>query len=153
MNLSFLTCKLLQGNKIASDHQNNIVVEFFKGDIIFDGHIKTHNGLEAGVKFLHETSQERAQSANAYKKKNINVLHVELGHPLEVISHATAKSMIIQVTGTFKPCDDYTLGKTKKGRVCKNVVAHSKILDERLFLILVCLLLPPLESRSIGYLS
>ena len=35
-NLFSLTCKLLQGNKIASDHENNIVVNTPKGDIILD---------------------------------------------------------------------------------------------------------------------
>ena len=34
-------------------------------------------------------------------KKNINNVHVELGHPSETITHATAKALGIQVTGTL----------------------------------------------------
>ena len=35
-NLFSLTCKLLQGSKIASNHQNNIMVNAPTGDIIHD---------------------------------------------------------------------------------------------------------------------
>ena len=126
-----LTCKLLQGNKI--DHKNNIGVESSNGNIMLDCCIKAQNGSAAGVKFLCETSQVMAQSTTAHKQKNINDLHIEFGHPSEVIIHATVKSMGIQVTGTYKQCDDCTLGKAKKGRICKKAVACSKLLGERLF--------------------
>ena len=36
VNLFSLTCKLLQGKKILSDHQNNIMVKSTGDDIILD---------------------------------------------------------------------------------------------------------------------
>ena len=43
-NLFSLMCNLSQGNKISSDHQNNIMVSNMCGDIIVDCQTKTHNG-------------------------------------------------------------------------------------------------------------
>ena len=48
------------------------------GDIILDCQVKTCDGWVAGVKFLQETGDERAQSVTAPCKKNIN--NVELSH-------------------------------------------------------------------------
>ena len=42
-NLFSLMCELLQGNKISSDHQNNIIVNTPTSDIILDCQIKTRN--------------------------------------------------------------------------------------------------------------
>ena len=50
-NLFCLTCKLLQGNMISSDHQNNIMVSSTSGNIILDCQIKTHDGWGARVEF------------------------------------------------------------------------------------------------------
>ena len=123
--------KLSQENKITSD-QNNIVVEFSEGNIILDFCINSHDGQVVRIEFIYETSQEKAQSTNANKKKNINNSHVQLCQSSEVITHATTKSMGIQVTSKFKPWEGCVLGKAQKGRVCKKAVALSKILDERL---------------------
>ena len=73
------------------------------------------------------------QSATAPCKKNINDLHIELGHPSKSITNATTKAMGIQVMGTFKPCKNCTLGKAKWQGVSKKAVAWSKTLGERLF--------------------
>ena len=81
-------CKLL----VESPHCN----------IVLDCQIKTHDSWVAGVEFLQETNQERVQSATALFMKNVNDLNAELGHPLEVITHATAK-MGNQLISTFKP--------------------------------------------------
>ena len=43
-NLNFLTCKLLQGNRIKSDHKNNIMTQSFNGEIILDHGMNTHDG-------------------------------------------------------------------------------------------------------------
>ena len=145
--------KLLQGGKISSDHQNIIVVESSNGNIVLDCQIKSCNSQVAIVKFLHETYQERAQSANVHEKKNTNDLHVELGHPSKVITHATTKSMGIQVNGNFKLCEDCTQGKAEMSRVCKKVAAYSKILGEQLFFHIISPATPNLEVKSIGYLS
>ena len=39
------------------------------------------------------------------KKKDINELHVELGHPSEAITRATGAAMNHKLTGTFKTCE------------------------------------------------
>ena len=137
-NLLSLTCELSQGNKLASDHQSNIMVNTPTGNIILDCFIKTCNGRVAGVNFLHEANDERAVSATALPKKNINILHIELGHPSETITQAITKALGIQVTGTFKPYEDCTLGEVKKHTVSKKAVPHSKILGERLFFNISC---------------
>ena len=107
-NLFSLMYELLQGNKISCDHQNNIVVNTLTGDIILDG-----------ANFLQDSNNERVSSATAIPKRNINNLHVELGHPSETITHITTKALCIQVTGMFKPCKDCDLGKAKQGAVSK----------------------------------
>ena len=112
-NLFSLMCKLSKGNMISSNHCNNIVVNTTYVDIILDGQIKTHNGFVTGVDFLHETTNERAQSATASCKKNINDLHFELGHPSETIMCATAKALGIQITSTFQLCKDAMCHKQK----------------------------------------
>ena len=73
------------------------------------------------------------KSATAPCKKNINDLHVELGNSSESITHATALALGIQVTSTFKLCEDCTLQKAKQQGVSKTAVAWSTILGERLF--------------------
>ena len=124
-NLFSLMCKLLQGKTISSDHQNNIVIKSTDVNIILDHRIKTHDGWVARVKFLWETSDERAQSATAPCKKNINNLHVEFGFPSESITHATAKASSLQVMGTFMPYEDYALSKAKQQAASKKAVAQS----------------------------
>ena len=85
----------MQGNRIKSNQQNNIMVNFSNDDIILDSQIKTHDGWVARVNFLQETTEERTQSATANLKKNINSLHVKLSHSTKSITHATAKAMDI----------------------------------------------------------
>ena len=116
----------------VSDHKNNIMVCSSEGDIILDHSTKTHDRWVAWIEFLWEKCQEKAQLDTALTKKIINDLHAELGHPSEVIAHAIAKSIGIQVTGTFKPYEHCTLGKVEKGGVCKKAVAWSKYLGDRL---------------------
>ena len=74
-----------------------------------------------------------AATATALPKKNINDLHIKLGHPSKTITHSTAKAICIQVTGTFKPCEDCAMGKAKQHAVSKKAVPWSQILGERLF--------------------
>ena len=93
VNLSSLTSKLLQGNKIANDEQNNIMINTPTGDIILNRQIKTHDGWITGDNFLHEANNERAASVSTLPKRNINNLHIELGHPSETITQAAAKAL------------------------------------------------------------
>ena len=84
------------------------------GNIIFDCRIKTRDGCIAGVDFIRNSAIEKAVSATALIKQDINDLHVELGHPSEAITIFTEKSFGIQVTGTFRLCEDCALGKAKQ---------------------------------------
>ena len=69
-------------------------------------------------------------------KKNINNLHIELGHPSETITQETAKDLVIQVPGTFKPCKNCALGNSKHQAVSKKTIPHLQILGERLFFVI-----------------
>ena len=97
------------------------------GNIILDCQIKTYDGWVTRVKFIWEISDDRAQSATAPCKKNINNLHVELCHPSISIIPATTKAMGIQVIGNFKQHEDCALGKAKQQAVSKMPTAWSKI--------------------------
>ena len=76
------------------------------GNIVLDCQIKTHDGWVAKVDFHCKTNNERAVSATTLPTRNVNNLHIELGHPSETITQATAKALGIHVTSTFKPCED-----------------------------------------------
>ena len=106
-----LTYKLSQGNRISNDHCINIMVNTTCGNIILDCQTKTHNDLVAGVDFLCKANDKKAQLTIVPPKKNIYNLHVELGHPSKIITHAATKALSIQVTGTFNPCEGCALGK------------------------------------------
>ena len=54
-----------------------------------------------------------------HKKKDVKVLHRELGHPNEVVTRKTAKKMKIPLQGVFSPCEDCAVGKAKQKRVSK----------------------------------
>ena len=84
----------------------------------------------------------------ALHKKNINNLHVELGHPSKSIICATTKALGIQVTSTFKPCDDCDLGKMKQQAVSKKAVPCLKILGERLFFDIISPSTPTFGSKQ-----
>ena len=108
----FPDMKTFAREKIKSVHKNHIVVHSSENNIIPNCPIKTHDSCVARVKFLQETSPEMTQLANILNRKNVNDLQVELGHPSNVITQATAKSMGINVT--FKSCKSYTRGNTKR---------------------------------------
>ena len=126
-----LTCELLQGHKIETDQQNNIVVNTPAGNIILDCQIKTCDG--SGVNFLCKANNERSVSATTLPKRNIHDLHVELGHPSETITQTTMNALGIQVIGIFKPCEDCILGKAKQQAVSKRAVPCWNFLVEKLF--------------------
>ena len=108
------------------------------GNIILDCQIKTCNDWVAIVKFLCEFNNKMAQSADALPMKNINNLHIELGHPSKTITLTTAKALGIQVTSMFKPCEDCTLGNAKQCAVSKKALPCSKVLGERLLFDISC---------------
>ena len=104
---------------------------------------------QLGHQSLISLWNERAQSAMVPLKKNINNLHVVLRNRSESITHATAKALSIQVTNTFKQCEDCTLGKAKQRPISKNTVPCSKILRERLFFNINLFLLPLLAVAAL----
>ena len=103
------------------------------GNIVLDSQIKTHDGWVAGVNFIRNATNEKAVSATALGKQDINDLHIELGHLLQAIMRSTTKSFGIKAPSTFKPCEDCALGKAKQRVVSKKAVPCSQILGERLF--------------------
>ena len=133
VNLFSLTSELLQGHRISSDHCNNIVVNTTCGNTILDHHIKTHDGWVTRVEFLHEFNNERKQSATAPPKKNINYLHIELKHTSKTITCATTEALNIQVTSTFKPCKDCTLGKASNVQSSKRLYLVRKFWGKGFF--------------------
>ena len=137
----------LTGQQDCKDHCNNIMVNTSTGDIVLDCQIKTCNGWVAEVDFLDKANNERAVSATTLPKKNINNIHVDLGYPSENITQATTKALGIQVTGTFKPCEECALGKAKQSAVSKKAVHHSKMLGERLFLYITSPTIPTFGSK------
>ena len=54
------------------------------------------------------------QNSGSATKKDINILHAELIHPLEVVVRTTNRVMGLNVAGTFKPCQVCALGKAKR---------------------------------------
>ena len=48
------------------------------------------------------------------QRNDINVLYAELGHPLEVIAHATGRVMDLNLTGALKPVKDVPWERSKK---------------------------------------
>ena len=72
------------------------MVETMSGNIIIDCQFKTRDGWISRVKFLQEIKSKEALMAKSYaqlKMKDINILHDELGHPLDVIIQATGQAI------------------------------------------------------------
>ena len=67
-----------------------------------------------------------ANSLAQVQQKDINVLHAMLGHPLEVISRVTGRSMGFNLTDMLKPCECCSLRETKKGGVSKRLLSKPK---------------------------
>ena len=123
------------------------MVNTLTGNIILDCQIKTSDSWVAGLDFLWDSNEERALSAMVLPKKNINNLHVELGHLSKTTTHITAKAIGIQVTGTFKPCEDCALGKTKQWAVSNEAVPQLQILGKRLFFNISSLSTPTFRKK------
>ena len=66
------------------------------------------------MSFFEKNMTKWEQSATAPCKKNINDLHVELGHASDSIGYATTKTLGMQVIGTFKPFEDCALSKANQ---------------------------------------
>ena len=88
---------------MSSDHLNNILINTLNSDIILDHQIKTPNSWVTELNSLWASNDQRAVSATALPKKNINNHYTELGHPSEAITQSTTKALGIQATNTFKP--------------------------------------------------
>ena len=70
---------------------------------------------------------------NAQQKGTISYSPMQEKHQQptcwEFITHATAKALDIQVTSTFKPCEDCALGKSKQQAVNKRLFLVRKCWD------------------------
>ena len=79
------------------------------------------------------------------KRKDVNKLHQELGHPGEDVTRATGKYMGLKITSTFNPCKDCGVVKAKQSKMNKGVTSKSKIPGERFFIDI-----SPPKSASLG---
>ena len=87
-NLFYFTCKLLQGTKLSSDHKSNIIMDTLNSKIEMNQKIITRDGSVARVDLIckkicdatHATKKESKVSNKTQKNKDINSLHIELGH-------------------------------------------------------------------------
>ena len=148
-----LTCKLLQRNKISSDHCNNIMVSYTSGDIILDPQIKTCDGWVARVNFLQETHDKMAQSAIAQCKKNIKNLHVELRHFSESITHATTKALVSKSLVLSYHMKIALWVKQSNEQSVKKLFLIRKFCERSFSSTLALFLLPLLVVNSTGYSS
>ena len=79
-------------------------------------------------------------------KKDINVLHAKLGHPPEVITHATGQAIGCHLTGMFNSFDHCALGKAIRAASVR--WQYSKILGQRLFFNISSPLTPTLGDKK-----
>ena len=97
------------------------------GNILLYCWIKTCHGWEVRVEFFQKPGPESAQLAKStVLKKDINVLHVELGHPLEVITCATGKAMSLNLTGMLNPCKVVTWKRQKWAESARELLIAPK---------------------------
>ena len=133
-NLFSLTCKLSQGSKLCSEVKNDIV-DTVSSNFVLDHIIKNRDGLVDRVKFICMKTNKRAyvlqkglilcskQAGETKVKsdKNVNELHNELQHSLDMITWAIGKAMDLKLTGTFKTYKGDS-GKVKKADVRKTAI-------------------------------
>ena len=129
-------------------------VDIFTSRTYSDDHEKPNvdiaqNGKQSeqhAVNTTHKTLNSKGFSSkteNCKEKKSLNrkgvvvretnAFHKAWGHPSESITHATAKTEGIMLTGKFKTCEDCALGKARQMNVSKKVVTRSSVVGERLF--------------------
>ena len=138
-DLFSITAEMSKGGILSSDQQNNIVLQYDDGqDIAFDRRCKTRDGWIAGAEVLPCKGEVAKLSSDGSvkhsKRKDVNVLHRELGHPGEDMTRATGKHMGFTLTGTFAPCEDCGIGKAKQTKMKKGVSSKSKTPGERIFI-------------------
>ena len=92
-------------------------------------------------------SQEKAQPTTAHKMGYLNDLHVELGHPSEVITHTTAKSIGIKSLVPLSHEKIRPWEMPKRVEYAKRLLPILKFLVRGYSSTLVYLLLPSLEIR------
>ena len=75
--------------------------------------MKKKDGSITRVKFIHES----VKGSKSFK--DFNELHIDLGHPLDIITLAMEKDVGLKLTGTIKICEDCVLEKQKKPALAK----------------------------------
>ena len=68
------------------------------------------------------------------KRKDINDLHTEIGHPLEENTWAMGMAVSLQITIALNPCKNCALGKAKMAGVSKMAVPCLMVKVKRLFI-------------------
>ena len=139
-DLFSITAEISNGGVLSSDSNRNLVLKYEDGgDIVFDRRHKTQDGWIAGI----DVAPPNGETANLSKdkgapkqgkRKDVNELHAELGHPGEDVTRATGAHRGFQVTGAFEPCESCAVGKAKQTKMNKEPIERSKVAGERLYL-------------------
>ena len=161
VRLMSITAELSSGAQLSNDKHNNLVLTYEDGDtIVFDRRIKTRDGWVAGVEMTQVCDNIAAPAITSpilYVDEgtmtpvlieddeaiddepiepaiNVNEYHKMLGHPNEVLTRSTAAARGIRLSGTFTPCEDCAVGKSKRKKLRKESVERAKAPGERMFL-------------------
>jgi hypothetical protein len=130
----FSISKSLHNGWNISNKGVEITITKGKAKIVFDRIIKTSKGLVVGVKILPRNDAMANVMLDRGKSVDINVLHAVLGHPSQEITKKTAEYYGWTVKGTFNPCADCQMAKSKQNAVTKESDTRSTIPGERLFI-------------------
>ena len=114
-----------------------MVLTYADGDkIVFDRRMTTNDGWIAGVEILPMVAEHAnvatAKTEQKLKRKDVNELHAELGHPSEDVTRATGAARGMKVVGTFAPCENCALSKAKQTKVSKIPAERSQTRGKRL---------------------
>ena len=127
-NLFSITKSMQQGWSL-SNKGIKIILKKSGKTVMFDRMMKTGKGVIIGA---HITSRvmEQANFTTAtldkLKKIDVNEFHKIVGHPSEKVMHQTAKFYNVKLEGTFKPCVECALAKSRQ----KNVAKVSQVKSE-----------------------
>jgi hypothetical protein len=119
--------------KLRRQNIGNKGIQLFvsKGNakLVFDQVFRTQKGMVVGVEMVPRTNATHAMAALALERRktiNINILHQVLGHPSEETTRKTASFYGWKVNGTFNPCENCGIAKSRQKNVNKVSKARSK---------------------------
>ena len=75
--------------------------------------MKTKDGWVGGVEIFSSAESGKAETTKA-KSINVNELHEQLSHPDDATTRLTGRTLGLNVTGSFQPCEGCLIGKAKR---------------------------------------